>query len=374
VEWVETTGRTIEDAKEAALDELGVDESDAEFEVLEEARAGLFGRLRSEARVRARVRPTAPRAKEDRRDRRRRNRASSEEEAARRTSPANATAGPAAATVVGTSAAAEPATSSRATMSGPATGDRRGGGASGDGGSAGGGGSSASGDGSGVSGDGGAPSDAPGAPKGGARARRRRSATGTSTDSRPSAGGSDAPDSTDRNGTGDLNQPVGSNQREDSDVEVALEEQARVAREFLAQLTAEFGVQANVEIVRPDEDTVDLHLRGSDLGLLIGPKGSTLLAIQDLTRTVVHHLTGAGNGRIHVDVGGYRQKRSEALARFAQQVATTVKQTGTRTVLEPMSAADRKVVHDAITHIDGVSTVSEGEEPRRRVVVLPAEP
>jgi spoIIIJ-associated protein len=156
-------------------------------------------------------------------------------------------------------------------------------------------------------------------------------------------------------------------------VEVALEEQARVAREFLAQLTAEFGVQANVEIVRPDEDTVDLHLRGSDLGLLIGPRGSTLLAIQDLTRTVVHHQTGAGNGRIHVDVGGYRQKRSEALARFAQQVATTVKQSGTRTVLEPMSAADRKVVHDAITHIDGVSTVSEGEEPRRRVVVQPAE-
>ena len=72
MEWVETTGRTIDEAKEAALDELGVDESDAEFEVLEEARAGLFGRLRSEARVRARVRPTAPRAKEDRRDRRRR--------------------------------------------------------------------------------------------------------------------------------------------------------------------------------------------------------------------------------------------------------------------------------------------------------------
>ena len=102
---------------------------------------------------------------------------------------------------------------------------------------------------------------------------------------------------------------------------------------------------------------------------MIGPKGSTLLAIQDLTRTVVHHQTGAGNGRIHVDVGGYRQKRAEALGRFAQQVATTVKQSGTRSVLEPMSAADRKVVHDAITHIEGVSTVSEGEEPRRRVVV-----
>jgi spoIIIJ-associated protein len=78
MEWVETTGRTVEDAKEAALDELGVDEADAEFEVVAEAQTGLFGRLRSEARVRARVRPTAPRSKDDRRDRRERRRRSGE--------------------------------------------------------------------------------------------------------------------------------------------------------------------------------------------------------------------------------------------------------------------------------------------------------
>jgi spoIIIJ-associated protein len=155
-------------------------------------------------------------------------------------------------------------------------------------------------------------------------------------------------------------------------VEVPLDEQGRVAQEFLTRLIHEFGVQATIDVVRPDENTVDLHMKGSDLGLLIGPRGATLLAIQDLTRTAVHHQTGAGNGRIHVDVGGYRQKRSEALARFAQQVAARVKQSGTRTVLEPMTAADRKVVHDAITEIDGVSTISEGEEPRRRVVVLPS--
>src|SRR5580704_10140839 len=70
MEWVETTGRTVEEAKEAALDQLGVDEQDAEFEIIEEARFGLFGRLRTEARVRARVRPTKPRPKDDRRDRR----------------------------------------------------------------------------------------------------------------------------------------------------------------------------------------------------------------------------------------------------------------------------------------------------------------
>ena len=70
MEWVETTGRTIEDAKEAALDQLGIDESDAEFEVLEEPKTGLFGRPRGEARIRARVVPKAPRPKQERRPRR----------------------------------------------------------------------------------------------------------------------------------------------------------------------------------------------------------------------------------------------------------------------------------------------------------------
>src|SRR5687767_9053705 len=72
MEWVETTGKTIEEALDAALDQLGVDESDAEYEVVEEPKVGLFGRLRGEARIRARVRPTRPRPKDDRRDRRRR--------------------------------------------------------------------------------------------------------------------------------------------------------------------------------------------------------------------------------------------------------------------------------------------------------------
>src|SRR5947199_1553017 len=72
MEWVETTGKTVEEAKEAALDQLGVHEDDAEVEVLEAPRVGLFGRMRGEARVRARVRPTRPRPKAERRDRKRR--------------------------------------------------------------------------------------------------------------------------------------------------------------------------------------------------------------------------------------------------------------------------------------------------------------
>ena len=157
-------------------------------------------------------------------------------------------------------------------------------------------------------------------------------------------------------------------------VDVPLEDQARVAEEFLKALTSEFGLDAAVRVTTSaEEEEVRLDLSGSELGLLIGPKGATLLALQELTRTVVHHQTGAGNGRILVDVGAYRQKRSEALARFAQQVAAKVKESGSATALEPMAAPDRKVVHDALTDIDGVSTVSEGEEPRRRVVIVPSE-
>src|SRR5579862_814584 len=66
MEWVETTGRTVEEAKDAALDQLGVDETDAEFVMVSEPKAGLFGRVRGEARVRARVRPTSPRPKRTR--------------------------------------------------------------------------------------------------------------------------------------------------------------------------------------------------------------------------------------------------------------------------------------------------------------------
>jgi spoIIIJ-associated protein len=73
-----------------------------------------------------------------------------------------------------------------------------------------------------------------------------------------------------------------------------------------------------------------------------------------------------------VDVGGYRQARRAALEKFTLQVAEEVKASGRPRSLEPMSPADRKVVHDTANEIDGVATESEGEEPRRRVVILPA--
>ena len=113
-------------------------------------------------------------------------------------------------------------------------------------------------------------------------------------------------------------------------------------------------------------------MTGDNLGLLVGPRGATLSAIEELVRTVVQRHTGGHGARIHVDVGGYRAKRREALAEFTRDLAQQVLDSGREQALEPMSASDRKVVHDVVAEMDGVTTGSEGEEPRRRVVIRPA--
>lgn len=154
--------------------------------------------------------------------------------------------------------------------------------------------------------------------------------------------------------------------------EVALAEQGEIARDFLNGLLDEIGAPANITVsVSEDDDTALVAVAADDLGHLIGPKGTTLHALQELTRTVVQRKTGARNGRIIVDIADYREKRRQALERFTRQVAEDVITSGAQRALEPMNPADRKTVHDVVNTIDGVSTTSEGEEPRRRVVIKP---
>ena len=93
---------------------------------------------------------------------------------------------------------------------------------------------------------------------------------------------------------------------------------------------------------------------------------------EELVRTVVQRQTGGHGVRVHVDVAGYRAKRREALSEFARQLAERVRDEDAEQALEPMSASDRKVVHDVVAEVEGVSTTSEGEDPRRRVVIRPA--
>lgn len=158
-----------------------------------------------------------------------------------------------------------------------------------------------------------------------------------------------------------------------TDDDVTVEEQATIITTFLDGLLEAFGLEGEVASEKIDDETIELQVSGDDLGLLIGPKGQTLASIQDLSRTVVQRqASGIHHGRVRLDVGGYRQRRREALQRFTAQVAEDVRSSGVQRALEPMNAADRKIVHDAVNEIDGVSTISEGEDQRRRVVILPA--
>lgn len=154
--------------------------------------------------------------------------------------------------------------------------------------------------------------------------------------------------------------------------EIPLEEQGAAAQEFLQGLLGAYGFTGSVSTRVVDEDTVEVAAQGEDLGLLVGPRGTTLAALQEVTRTAVQRRFPARTDRILVDVAGYRQRRVAALQRFTRQVAGEVVEAGEERVLEPMSAADRKVVHDTVNEIDGVATRSEGEDPQRYVVIAPA--
>ena len=112
---------------------------------------------------------------------------------------------------------------------------------------------------------------------------------------------------------------------------------------------------------------------GSELGLLVGPGGRTLNAVQDLARVAAQRRLGDHETRLRVDVAGYRERR-EAGARSSSLAMSPSRcvSSGTARSLEPMTSADRKVVHDVLNEIDGVTTRSVGEDPDRRIIVDPA--
>ena len=150
-----------------------------------------------------------------------------------------------------------------------------------------------------------------------------------------------------------------------------IDTQMEAVRDFLDGLLDAFGVDAQVTVAMSPDEAIEAAIDGEDVGLLLGPRGSTLEAVQELARRALQQHS-EDSLRLRVDVGGYRVRRREALAKFAAKVAAQVLETGEAASLEPMNAADRKVVHDTVNDIDGVSTSSEGEDPRRRVVISPA--
>jgi len=365
MEWVETTGRSVEEAKDAALDQLGVDEHDAEFVVLSEPRPGLFGRMRGEARVRARVRPTRPRPKQGRSrrsDQERRGGRRSRSPGAQR--GGGASEAPMAVSVAerqgGPTGAAEPTTTEDAASG--ATGTR-------------------------------SPSRSP---------RRRRTRSGAagarstgvaeatsgsgsegaavsgSTSARPSRQTASRHAKQQR-GQARVSDEVRLSSAVDEEEEgvgeeLSLEDQGETAREFVEGLVAVMGLHASVDMSVLDGETVQVSVEGPELGILVGPGGGTLFAVQELARTVVQRRTGGRSERILIDVAGYRAKRAAALQRFTRKVAEEVIDSGSERALEPMSPSDRKVVHDTVNEIEGVSTRSVGEEPKRYIIIAPTNP
>jgi spoIIIJ-associated protein len=148
-------------------------------------------------------------------------------------------------------------------------------------------------------------------------------------------------------------------------------EQAAIVKRFLVGLLEAFGLEGDVK-TRTEGDIIYADVTGDQTEALVGSKGVRLESVLELCRTVVHRRSQAG-ARIRLDIAGYGERRREALRIYAARLADKIRADGGEVMLEPMNAADRKVVHDAIAEIDGVRSYSEGEDPERSVVIAQAE-
>jgi spoIIIJ-associated protein len=149
--------------------------------------------------------------------------------------------------------------------------------------------------------------------------------------------------------------------------EASIEEQAKVAEDFVKGLLGAFGLEGAVTTTI-DDDILKLEITGDQTEALVGRKGAIMHAVLEITRTVVQRKT-FGAPRMRIDINGYAERRREALKIYATRQAERVLEEGGEVMLEPMNAADRKVVHDAVAEIAGVRSYSEGEDPDRAVVI-----
>lgn len=143
------------------------------------------------------------------------------------------------------------------------------------------------------------------------------------------------------------------------------------ARALVARIVATLGIEARVD-VREDDEEVVITCSGPDVALLIGRHGQTIDAVQYLLNAIGHRAFGDERKQVVVDAAGYRERRRATLESLALRAAEHVQATGDREELEPMTAIERKVVHERLKEVSGVATASEGVEPNRYIVVLPA--
>jgi spoIIIJ-associated protein len=146
-------------------------------------------------------------------------------------------------------------------------------------------------------------------------------------------------------------------------------EEGDIAADYLERLLDIIDYDGDIDL-DVENDRAIVAIIGNGLNSLVGNRGETLDALQELTRLAVAQKTGV-RSRLMLDVSGHRQARRTELTGLATDTATRVLESGEAARLTPMNPFERKVVHDAIAAIDGVHSESEGEEPNRRVVVLP---
>ena len=298
MEWLEVRATTVESAKERALVHLGVDESDAEFEVLSEPRMGLFGRMKQEARVRARVLPTPVRPKDSR----------SRGHSSRRS---------------GSSRRSESPRSSGEATSEPGT----------------------------------------------TRPRRKNSSDSEPQRSASAENGArDRPQEEDR-GSRDTKEDAKA-MTIDQNRGPSLLEQADLAEAFVQGIAEALDIVVTFKRHDLENGIMRIEANGEGVGILIGRRGGTAQAIDELVRTVLQRSGGTTReGKIRMDMGGVRARRASALVEFTRKVAEESIETRSEIALEPMNRMDRKIVHDAISEISNVESRSEGEDPHRRVII-----
>jgi spoIIIJ-associated protein len=147
-----------------------------------------------------------------------------------------------------------------------------------------------------------------------------------------------------------------------------LEQEGEIAADYLEELLDIADLDGDLDM-DVDGDRASVSIVGADLSQLVGSRGEVLDALQELTRLAVYRETGE-RSRLMLDISGYRAGQRARLVEVAREAVARVKDSGERVSLEPMSPFERKVVHDAVAEA-GLTSESEGVEPRRFVVVLP---
>jgi spoIIIJ-associated protein len=143
-------------------------------------------------------------------------------------------------------------------------------------------------------------------------------------------------------------------------------------KNLLETLLAKMGIEAEV-LGTEDEERVSLEIKGPETGLVIGKKGQTLDALQYLVNRMAsrEHGEGAEGKPVHVDAEGYRSRRAESLVELAHRLAEKARRTGRPVEADPMSPADRRIIHVTLANTEGLTTRSEGEGIYRHLVVIP---